>query len=69
MIQPQVSNKSKVDPRICRHALYGCKGREKKPHKTETAKYCTFHGMSQKEIREARNTYFMAHPKAKIRIQ
>ena len=29
-----VENKSKVDPKICRNALYGCKGGEKTQHKT-----------------------------------
>ena len=37
-----VENKSKVDPKIYRHALYGCKGGEKTPHKTERAESCTF---------------------------
>ena len=60
-----VENKSKVDPNICRHALYGCKGGEKSPHKIESSESCTFYGTSQKEIREIRNSYFVAHPEAK----
>ena len=60
-----VENKSKVDPKICRHALYGCKGGEKTPHKTERSESCTFDGMSGKKIREAREEYFVSHPEAK----
>ena len=49
-----VENKSKVGTKICRHALYGCKGGEKTPHKTERSESCTFNGKSEKEIREIR---------------
>ena len=38
-----VGNKSKVGPKICRHALYGYKGGEEKTaHKTERSELCTF---------------------------
>ena len=60
-----VGNKSKVSPKICRHTLYGCKGGEKTPHKTESAESYIFYGMSQKEIREEREAYFVANPEAK----
>ena len=64
-----VGNKSKVGPKICRHTLYGCKGNENTPHKTKRAESCTFYGMSQKEIREVREAYFVVNPEAKKRIQ
>ena len=60
-----VENKSKVGTKICRHALYGCKGGEKTPHKSEWSKSCSFNGMFEKKIREIREKYFEDHPKAK----
>ena len=62
-----VRNKSKVDPIICRHKLYGCTGGgDKTTHKTERAKSCTFYGKSTEYIREARDAYFVEHPDAKV---
>ena len=61
-----VGKKSKVGPKIYIYTLYGYKGGgEKTPHKTKRAESCTFYGMSQKEIREKREVYFVANPEVK----
>ena len=61
-----VETKSKVGTKICRHALYGCKGGEKTPHKTERSKSCTFNGKSAEYIRMVRDEYFVKNPHAKV---